>query len=54
MKVKIVNGEIIICITRDNMPFFIDEMRARKKIYHAADFGVALADNLDLEYVKSL
>ena len=36
------------------MPFFIDEMTARKKIYHAPDFGVALPDNLDLEYVKSL
>jgi len=36
------------------MPFFIYEMTARKKIYHAPDFGVALPDNLDLEYVKSL
>ena len=54
MEFKIVNGEIIVRITRDDMPFFIDEMAARKKIYHAPDFGVALADNLDLEYVKSL
>lgn len=54
IEVKIVNGEIIVRITRDDMPFFIDEMTARKKIYHAPDFGVALPDNLDLEYVKSL
>ena len=54
IKVKIVNGEIIVRITRDDVPFFIDEMTARKKIYHAPDFGVVLRDNLDLEYVKSL
>ena len=54
MEVKIVNGEIIVRITRDDIPFFIDEMTARKKIYHAPDFGLALPDNLDLEYVKSL
>ena len=54
IEVKIVNGEIIVRVTRDDMPFFIDEMTARKKIYHAPDFGVALPDNLDLEYVKSL
>jgi hypothetical protein len=54
IEVKIVNGEIIVRLTRDGMPFFIDEMTARKKIYHAPDFGVALPDNLDLEYVKSL
>jgi hypothetical protein len=36
------------------MTFFIDEMTARKKIYHAPDFDVVLPDNLDLEYVKSL
>jgi hypothetical protein len=36
------------------MPFFIDEMTARKKIYHAPDFGVSLPDSLDLDYVKSL
>ena len=54
IEVKIVNGEIIVRVTRDDMPFFIDEMTARKKIYHAPDFDVALADNLDLEYVKSL
>ena len=54
IKVKIVNGEIIVRITRDDMPFFIDEMTARKKIYHAPDFDLALPDNLDLEYVKSL
>ena len=29
-------------------------MTARKKIYHALDFGVALPDTLDLEYAKSL
>lgn len=54
IEVKIVNGEIVVRITRDDMPFFIDEMTARKKIYHAPDFEVALPDNLDLEYVKSL
>ena len=54
IEVKIVNGEIIVRVTRDDMPFFIYEMTARKKIYHAPDFGVALPDNLDLEYVKSL
>ena len=54
IEVKIVNGEIIVRVTRDDMPFFIDEMTARKKIYHAPDFDVALPDNLDLEYVKSL
>ena len=36
------------------MPFFIDETTARKKIYHAPDFNVALPDNPDLKYVKSL
>ena len=30
--------KIIVRITRDDMPFFIDEMTARKKIYHAPDF----------------
>lgn len=50
VEVKIVNGQIIL---RD-MPFFIDEMTARKKIYHAPDFGVTLPANLDLDYVKSL
>jgi hypothetical protein len=54
IEVKIVDGQIILRVTRDDMPFFIDEMTARKKIYHAPDFGVALPDNLDLEYVKSL
>ena len=54
IEVKIVNGQIILRVTRDDMPFFIDEMTARKKIYHAPDFGVALPDNLDLEYLKSL
>ncbi len=54
IEVKIVNGEIILRVTRDDMPFFIDEITARKKIYHAPDFGVALPDSLDLEYVKSL
>ena len=54
IEVKIVNGQIIILVTRDNMPFFIDDMTVRKKIYHAPDFDVALPDNLDLEYVKSL
>jgi hypothetical protein len=29
-------------------------MTARKKIYHAPNFGVMLPDNLDLEYAKSL
>ena len=53
-EVKIVDGEIILRITRDNRPYFIDERTARKKIYHAPDFGVVLPDNLDLEYVKSL
>lgn len=45
---------MILRIIRDDMPFFIDEITARKKIYHAPAFGVALPDNLDLEYVKSL
>ena len=54
IEVKIVNGQIILRVTRDDMPFFIDEMTARKKIYHAPDFDVALPDNLDLEYVESL
>ena len=54
IEVKIVDGQIILLVTRDDMPFFIDEMTARKKIYHAPDFDVALPDNLDLEYVKSL
>ena len=54
IEVKIVNGQIILLVTRDDMPFFIDEMTARKKIYHALDFDLALPDNLDLEYVKSL
>jgi len=54
IEVKIVNGQIILRVTRDDMPFFINEMTARKKIYHAPDFDVALPDNLDLEYVKSL
>ena len=54
IEVKIVDGQIILRVTRDDMPFFIDEMTARKKIYHAPDFDVALPDNLDLEYVKSL
>ena len=36
------------------MPFFINELRARKKIYHAPDFDLALPDNLYLEQVKSL
>ena len=38
IEVKIVNGEIIVRITRDDMPFFIDERTARKKIYHAPQF----------------
>jgi hypothetical protein len=54
IEVKIVDGQIILRVTRDDMPFFIDEITARKKIYHAPDFDVALPDNLDLEYVKSL
>jgi len=54
IEVKIVNDQIILRVIRDDMPFFIDEISARKKIYHAPDFGVALPDNLDLEYVKSL
>ena len=54
IEVKIVNDQIILRVTRDDMPFFIDEMTTRKKIYHAPDFYVALPDNLDLEYVKSL
>ena len=36
------------------MPFFIDEMTARKKIYHAPDFGLSLPSNLDLQYVRLL
>jgi len=54
IEVKIVNGEIIVRITRDDMPFFIDDITTPKKIYHAPDFGVTLFDNLDLKYVKSL
>jgi hypothetical protein len=54
IEIKIVDGQIILRVTRDDMPFFIDEITARKKIYHAPDFDVALPDNLDLEYVKSL
>ena len=54
IELKIVDGQIILLVTRDDMPFFIDEMTARKKIYHAPDFDVALSDNFDLEYVKSL
>ena len=54
IEVKIVNGEIIVRITCDDMPFFIDEITTPKKIYHAPDFGVTLFDNLDLKYVKSL
>jgi len=54
VEVKIINDQINLRITRDDMPFFIDEMTARKKIYHAPDFGVELPDNLDLDYVKSL
>jgi hypothetical protein len=54
IEAKIVNDKIILRVIRDDMPFFIDEMTAPKKISHAPDFGVALPDNLDLEYVKSL
>lgn len=54
IEVKTVNDQIILRVIRDGMPFFIDEITARKKIYHAPDFGVALPDNLDPEYVKSL
>nr|YP_010472329.1 hypothetical protein N4L43_pgp003 [Pleurosigma intermedium]UVG41940.1 hypothetical protein [Pleurosigma intermedium] len=54
IEVKIVDGQIILLVTRDDMTFSIDEMTARKKIYHAPDFDVALPDNLDLESVKSL
>ena len=54
IEVKIIDDQIILRVTRDGMPFFIDEMTARKKIYQAPDFGVALPDNLNLEYVKSL
>jgi len=53
-EVNIVRGQIVIRVTRDDMPFFFYENTARKKIYHAPDFDVALPDNLDLEYVKSL
>ena len=38
IKVKTVNGEVIVRVTRDNMPFFIDEIIARKKIYYAPQF----------------
>ena len=38
IEVKIVNDEIIVRVTRDDMPFFIDERTARKKIYHAPQF----------------
>ena len=31
VEVKVVNGEIIVRIICDDMPFFIDEMTARKK-----------------------
>ena len=54
IETKIVNDQIILRVIRDDMPFFIDEITARKKIYYASDFCVALPDNLDLEYVKSL
>jgi len=51
---KVVDGQIILRVVRDDMPFYIDETTARKKIYHAPNFGVALPENLDLGYVKSL
>lgn len=51
--VKIVNGKIILRVMRDDMPFFVDETTARKKIYHAPDFDVALPNTLDLGYVES-
>ena len=54
VQVRIVNGQIILFLTRDDMPFFIDETTERKKIYHAPDFNVALPDDLNLDYVKSL
>ena len=54
IEVKIVNGTIIVGITRDDMVFFIDEITARKKIYHAPDFKITLPNNPYLEYVKSL
>jgi len=54
IEVQIVNNQIILRVTRDDMQFFIDEITARKKIYHAPYFGLALPDNLDLEYIKSL
>ena len=36
------------------MPFVIDEMTARKKIYHTHDFVIVLPDNFHIEYVKPL
>jgi hypothetical protein len=53
-EIKIVDGQLILRLTRDDMPFFIEELAARIKIYHAPDFGVVLPDTLDLDYVKSL
>ena len=53
-KEKSIEVKIIILVTNDNMLFFINEMRARKKIYYGSDFSLTLADNLDLKYVKSL
>jgi hypothetical protein len=53
-EVKIVNGEIVIRIMRDNMPFYLYETAVRKKIYHAPDFGVTLPETLNLEHVQSL
>mgnify|MGYP000538642613 CR=1 FL=1 len=52
--VKIIDGQLILRVIIDDMPFYIDETTVRKKIYHAPDFDVALPDNLDLEYVQSL
>lgn len=54
IQAKIVNGEIVVRIMLDDMPFFLYENQFHKKIYHAPEFGVVLPDHLDLEYVKSL
>lgn len=56
IKVIIINGKIITCLTRDDMAFVLMRWRHVKKVsytYHR-DFDIAVANNLGLEYVKFL
>lgn len=48
------NEEYVVRIIRDDMPVFIGESQARKKIYHAPDFGIKLPESFDVNYAEQL